>query len=257
MSTAKTTGTPPDTPTESLPGPDLRGHEPVIPPRIGTAGPPVPAEVITHLRECTACDVTDAVGRLYSMDSGIRPLYTPIPRLVGTALTVKAIPGDNLAIHHALGLVRAGDVLVIDWRGYVEGCGSGVLSLVDPIRRGLAGVVCDGAWRDVVDIGALGFPLFGRGISPFSPPKTRFGEVNVPVNCGGVIVEPGDVIVGDEGGVAVIPHRHAVNVAAAVARSIERTRIEEYPTETLTTSAEGRRERLATLFAQQHGMEET
>lgn len=253
VSTAERTGAP----TESLPGPDVRGHEPVVPPRIGSPGAPVPAESIAYLRACAACDVTDAVGRLYSMDSGIRPLHQPAPRLVGTALTVKAVPGDNLAIHHALGLVRPGDVLVVDWRGFVEGCGTGVLSLVEPIHRGLAGVVCDGAWRDVPDIGALDFPLFGRGISPYSPPKARFGEVNVPVCCGGVVVEPGDVIVGDEGGVAVIPQRHLADVVAAVPQAVERSRIGDYPTEKLALAAEGRRARLATMFAEQRGRGES
>lgn len=243
-----------DAPAEKLPGPDVRAHEPVVPPRVGAAGPGVAPDVIARLRECAVSDVTDAVGRLYSMDSGIRPLYTPMPRLVGTALTVKAVPGDNLAIHHALGFVRPGDVLVVDWRGYVEGCGTGVLSLIDPIRHGLAGVVCDGAWRDVEDIRPLGLPLFGRGISPYSPPKARFGEVNVPVNCGGVVVEPGDVVVADEGGVAVVPHRHLAGVVAAVPLPVERSRIEDYPTDRLAKAAEGRRVHLAELFAEQHGL---
>lgn len=243
-----------DAPAEKLPGPDVKGHEPVVPPRVGPAGPPVAADVIARLRECAVSDVADAVGRLYTMDSGIRPLYTPMPHLVGTALTVKAVPGDNLAIHHALGLVRPGDVLIVDWRGYVEGCGTGVLSLVDPIRCGLAGVVCDGAWRDVEDVRPLGLPLFGRGISQFSPPKARFGEVNVPVNCGGVVVEPGDVVVADEGGVAVVPRRHIADVVAAVPLPVARARIEDYPTDRLTKAAEGRRAHLAELFAKQHGL---
>lgn len=241
---------------ETLPGPDVRGHEPVVSPRIGAPGPAVASEVLDRLRACTACDVTDAVGRLYSMDAGIRPLWSPAPRLVGPALTVKAVPGDNLAIHHALGLVRPGDVLVVDWRGYVEGCGTGVLSLIEPIQRGLAGVVCDGAWRDVDDIRLLGFPIFGRGLSPYSPPKARFGEVNVPVNCGGVVVEPGDVVVADEGGVAVVPRRHLDEVVAAVPLPVERSRIDDYPTAHLATAAEGRRARLTALFDQQHGLRE-
>jgi 4-hydroxy-4-methyl-2-oxoglutarate aldolase len=241
-------------PAEVLPGPDVRGHEPVVPPRIGTPGAAVAPELLARLRACNACDVVDVVGRLYSMDAGIRPLWSPVPRLVGTALTVKAVPGDNLAIHHALGLVRPGDVLVVDWRGYVEGCGTGVLSLIEPIQRGLAGVVCDGAWRDVDDICLLGFPIFGRGLSPYSPPKARFGEVNVPVSCGGVVVEPGDVVVADEGGVAVVPHRHLDDVVAAVPSPVERSRIEDYPTAHLATSAEGRRARLADMFDAQHGL---
>jgi 4-hydroxy-4-methyl-2-oxoglutarate aldolase len=193
--------------------------------------------------------VTDAVGRLYSMDSGIRPLYLPMRRAVGVAVTVKAVPGDNLAIHAALGLVQEGDVLVIDWRGNTESCGSGVLSLIDPIRRGLAGVVIDGAWRDVDDIQALDFPIYGRGIAPFSPTKTQLGEVNVPVTCGGVIIEPGDIVVADEGGVAVVPLRYAELVAGAVEPFVVRSSIGEYPVEELQAASATRNRQLVQRFA--------
>lgn len=234
-------------------GPML-GHDPIVPPRLGTTPYRASAELLAHFRDCSACDVTDAVGRLYSMDSAIRPLYTPMRRAVGIALTVKAVPGDNLAVHTALGLAQAADVLVIDWRGYTEGCGTGVLSLIDPIRRGLNGVVVDGSWRDVDDIQALGFPIFGRGIAPFSPLKDNLGEVNVPVACGGVVVEPGDIIVADEGGVAVVPLRHAEQVAGAVGKFVVRTSLEQYPLEELRRGADARRDHLGKLFEQQGGL---
>ena len=234
-------------------GPVL-GHIPVLPPRRGSAPYRASDELLAHFRQCSACDVTDAVGRLYSMDTGIRPLYTPMTRTAGIALTVKAVPGDNLAIHTALGLVQPNDILVIDWHGHTESCGSGVLSLIDPIRHGLNGVIVDGAWRDVDDIQALGFPLFGRGIAPFSPLKDNLGEINVPVACGGVVVEPGDIIVADEGGVAVVPLRHAERVAAAVETFVVRTSLEEYPLDELRDGADARRTRLRELFAAQGGL---
>lgn len=230
------------------------GHVPIIPPRLGKAPYRASSELLAHFQDCSACDVTDAVGRLYSMDTGIRPLYTPMRRAVGIALTVKAIPGDNLSIHTALGLAQADDILVIDWHGDTQSCGSGVLSLIDPIRRGLRGVVVDGAWRDVDDIRALGFPLFGRGIAPFSPLKDNLGEINVPVACGGVIVEPGDIIVADEGGVAVVPLRHAEQVAAAVETFVVRTSLEEYPLDELRQGADARREKLQARFEAQGGL---
>jgi 4-hydroxy-4-methyl-2-oxoglutarate aldolase len=232
----------------------MLGHVPIIPPRLGTAPYRASSELLAHFRDCSACDVTDAVGRLYSMDSGIRPLYAPMRRAVGIALTVKAVPGDNLAIHTALGLAQAEDILVIDWRGYTEGCGTGVLSLIDPMRRGLRGVVVDGSWRDVDDIQALDFPVFGRGIAPFSPLKEHLGEVNVPVACGGVVVEPGDIIVADEGGVAVVPLWHAEQVAGSVAKFVIRTSLEEYPRDELRSGADARRENLRELFEQQGGV---
>ncbi|WP_228282437.1 RraA family protein [Rubrobacter tropicus] len=176
-----------------------------------------------------ATDVSDAVGQLYTMDHGMRSLYEPAGKLIGEALTVKVPPGDNWAIYAALQQARSGSVLVVDWRGYVGGCGAGVLALVRAIRRGLAGVVIDGAWRDVAELRAIGFPVYGRAVSAFSPSKREMGEVNVPVCCGGVIVEPGDVIVGDDDGVAVVPRRHARDVADALRPSEPVASIDDYP----------------------------
>jgi regulator of RNase E activity RraA len=149
------------------------------------------------------------------MDGGIRPLYQPIRHLVGHALTVKALPGDNLTVHGALSMVQKGDVLVIDWRG-TDACATGAGSLVLPIRAGLAGAVVDGGWRDLAELQAIDFPVFGRSISPFSPPKSRPGEINVPVCCGGVIVHAGDLVVADQEGVVVVPHEHAAAVAGGL-----------------------------------------
>jgi regulator of RNase E activity RraA len=172
--------------------------------------------MLDRYRGYAVTDISDAVGRLYTMDFGIRPLYEPIPRLVGTALTVRVPPGDNWAVHGALGLARRDDVLVVDWQGYHDASGSGETALQGPIHRGLAGVVIDGSWRDVPDLEAAGLPIFGRGIAPFSPAKSAFGEINVPVSCGGVIVEPGDVVVADREGVCVVPRRHLEEVADAL-----------------------------------------
>lgn len=192
------------------------GHAPVIPPRIGPAPERAQPAQLELLAEVPVDDISDAVGRLYTMDPRIAALYTPIRRLVGVALTVKAHPGDNLAIHGALARAQAQDVLVVDWMGYAQGCGSGARSLATPIAQGLRGIVIDGGWRDVDELQALGFPVFGRHPAAFSPAKREPGEINVPVCCGSVVVEAGDVVVGDAGGVAVIPRRHLDEVVAAV-----------------------------------------
>jgi 4-hydroxy-4-methyl-2-oxoglutarate aldolase len=194
----------------------FRGYTPVVPPRIGSPPDRVDQAQLELLSGVPVADVSDAVGRLYTMAPGIRPLYEPVGRTVGVALTVKAVPGDNLAVHGALSLVQEQDVLVVDWLGYTEGCGSGALSLIGPFQRGLRGVVIDGGWRDVADLAAHGFAVFGRGEAPFSPAKNEPGEINVPVCCGGVIVEPGDVVVADSGGVAVIPRRTLDEVVRAL-----------------------------------------
>jgi regulator of RNase E activity RraA len=190
----------------------VRGHVPALPPRWVRNVPRLEDEVVESFRELLVPDISDAVGPLYTMSPGIRPLYEPVSRLVGRALTVKAPPGDGLTVHGALTLCQPGDVLVIDWRGHVESCGGGSHMLAAPIRAGLAGVVVDGAWRDVPDLQALDFPVFGRGTCPVSRPRTQLGEINVPVCCGGVVVNAGDLIVADAEGIVVVPRTEAVTV---------------------------------------------
>lgn len=200
----------------SAPGGGMRGYTPVVPPRIGASPDRVDPAQLEFLSDVPVADVSDAVGQLYTVHPRIRPLYEPIHRTVGVALTVKAVPGDNLAIHGALGMVQDQDVLVVDWLGYSDGCGAGALSLIGPFARGLRGVVVDGGWRDVAELQEHGFAVFGRGEAVHSPAKKDPGEINVPVCCGGVIVEPGDVLVADSSGVAVIPRRSLDDVVVAL-----------------------------------------
>jgi regulator of RNase E activity RraA len=209
------------------------GHHPVIPSRLGERPPDVPGETVEQFRGVAVPDLSDAVGRLYTMDSGIRPLYAGMPRLLGRAVTVKAPPGDNWAVHAGLSRCGEGDILIVDWRGWVEGCGSGALTAVLAMRRGLAGIVVDGAWRDIEDLRQVGLPVMGRGISPFSPAKQELGEVDVPVCCGGVVVEPGDVVIGDAEGVVVVRREWASLVADGVKRSPAMAQVnDEIPEET-------------------------
>lgn len=210
------------------------GHHPMIPPRIGRSPGRLDPELLERYQISAVPNVSDAVGRLYTMDSRIRPLYEPMRRIVGVALTVKAPPGDNWAVHGALSRAQQGDVLVVDWQGYSDGCGSGVMTLIPAIRRGLAGVIVDGGWRDIGDLQALDFPICGRTISAFSPAKRELGEINVPVCCGGVIVEPGDVVVADREGSVIVPRRHAVEVARSLPEDSERRHsVDEYPRDAL------------------------
>lgn len=205
-----------------MPAQSEMGHVAVIPPRVIEDVPRLDAKWLDLFASAPVCDVSDAVGQLYSMSPAIGPLYRPVPKLVGQALTVKCWPGDNLAIYGGIGFVQDGDVLVIDNRGYTGSCGSGANVLRSPLSRGLRGVVIDGAWRDVDDLERQGLPVFGRGRSAFSPPKRRPGEINVPVCCGGVVVQPGDLVVGDSEGVAVVPRAYVSQVWQAVAEALEK-----------------------------------
>lgn len=203
------------------------GHKPVVPPRVLEHAPPVPSELLERFAIAYVPDVSDAVGQLYTMDAAIRPLYQPIHRLVGQALTVKSPPGDNLTVHGALAMVRDGDVLVVDWRA-TDACATGAGSLALPIRSGLRGAVVDGGWRDVAELKALDFPVFGRSISAFSPPKSRPGEINVAISCGGVVVHPGDIVVADIEGVVIVPREYAELVAASLRDYQPHTSIDEW-----------------------------
>lgn len=216
------------------------GHRPVISPRVGEPAERLDPELLERYRISPVPDISDAVGRLYTMDGRLRPLYEPMRRLVGVALTVKAPPGDNWAIYGALNRTRQDDVLIVDWQGYSDGCGSGVNGLIPAIRQGLAGVIVDGGWRDIGDLQALDFPIHGRGISPFSPSKRELGEINVPVCCGGVIVEPGDVVVADREGAVIVPRRHAAEVARSLPASAQRHATDGYSQDGLQSTHHGK-----------------
>ncbi|HXC79829.1 MAG TPA: hypothetical protein VNU19_22565 [Candidatus Acidoferrum sp.] len=194
----------------------VRGHVPVLPPLWIRNVPRVADDILESFRNLLVPDISDAVGSLYTMSPGMRALYEPIDRLVGRALTVKAPPGDSLTVHGAISVCQPGDVLVIDGRGHLENCCGGSGMLIAPIRAGLAGIVIDGAWRDIPDLQALNFPVFGRGTSPVSRAKSQLGEINVPISCGGVVVNAGDIIVADAEGIVVVPRKEATRVLDSV-----------------------------------------
>jgi regulator of RNase E activity RraA len=194
----------------------VRGHTPVIAPKWVKNVPRLGDDIIDAFRSCSLPDISDAVGPLYTMSSGMRPLYEPINRLVGRALTVKAPAGDSLTVHGAISVCQPGDVLVIDWRGHVDSCSGGAGMLIQPIRQGLAGIVVDGAWRDIPDLQALDFPIFGRATCSVSRPKSQLGEINVPISCGGVVVNAGDLIIADAEGIVVVPRNDVISVLANV-----------------------------------------
>lgn len=233
------------------------GHQSVIRPRVGKAGAPLSATQREQISALPLADISDKLGRLYTLDSSLRPLHDSMPRLLGTAVTVKLPPGDNWGIHGALSLCKEGDVLVVDWRGYEGGCGTGVSSMIDAVKRGLAGVLVDGGWRDVADIAALGVPVIGRTRTPYSPPKAQLGEINVPVSCGGVVIEPGDVIVGDADGVVAIPRWALEDVIAAVSPTRFRSSVEEFDDDPVAALVQGFATAYWTAFEEANGVRET
>ena len=163
-----------------------------------------------------SCVVADAQERAGVMHSYMKPL-TPDTRFVGPALTVRLEPGNQVDCLDALSVAQAGDVIVVDAAGETETSIWGGLMAGLCQMKGVVGAVVDGAIRDTDEIRDLGFFIFAKAIVPRSTHTPYSGrmepiEVNVPIQCAGVIVNPGDLIVGDEIGVTVVPLERAAEV---------------------------------------------
>lgn len=157
--------------------------------------------------------VTDAFNGKGCMDHRIKPL-TPDMYLCGPAVTAYCPPGDILAVMATLDFVKKGDVIVIAGGGDNLAAKLGDLWLLWAARLGVAGIVCDGLVRDVKGLLSAGVPVFARGACPNGGFKTGPGEVNLPVSCGGIPINPGDIVVGDRDGVVAVPLAEAERVAA-------------------------------------------
>lgn len=166
--------------------------------------------VVEAFRQLPVAVIADDMNRLACMDARIKTL-NGVP-LAGCAVTVKVRPGDNLLLHRALDMAAPGDVIVVDGQGDLSNAVAGENMMMWAQRRQLAGVIVDGAMRDVASIRQMPFPVFAAGIQPKGPYKTGPGEINVPICCGGIVVHPGDIVVGDDDGVVVIRPRDAAAV---------------------------------------------
>lgn len=154
------------------------------------------------------CDSNDREG---SMDASIKPLHRRF-QLAGYAMTVRCVPGDNLTIHKAIAEAKPGSVLVIDCNGYTGAGVFGELFATSCIARGIRGVVIDGACRDKNDLVDMNFPVFSKGVNPNGTLKETCGDINSIIECGGRIVKPGDIIIGDGDGVVVVPQEKAEEI---------------------------------------------
>lgn len=152
--------------------------------------------------------LSDALGRWGNLDGAIRPVVWGM-RCCGPAFTLRCWPADNLTIHRAIELAARGDVLVIDGGDGSDTALVGDILVYAAHLRGLAGIVLHGMVRDRADIAAKGFPVFTRGATARGPVKETLGPIQVPIQCGGVLVRPGDLVAGDDDGVVVVPHEEA------------------------------------------------
>ncbi|QIE28010.1 Regulator of ribonuclease activity A (plasmid) [Caballeronia sp. SBC1] len=159
-------------------------------------------DTLETLRGLAVSLLSDNMARV-SGTVGLVPYHRP-RRMAGTAVTVRTRPGDNLAIHRAFDFCRPGDVLVIDGGGDVTQALMGEIMATYAESLGVQGLVIDGAIRDVGAIREHDFPVYARGATHRGPYKNGPGEVNVTVTVGGMVVQPGDIVVGDEDGVLAI-----------------------------------------------------
>lgn len=157
----------------------------------------------------------EQVSRSQVMSHEIRPLWEGA-RLSGPAYTVRCAPGDNLMLHAAIHRARAGSVLVVDGGDVSHAIAGGNVCAVAH-RRGIAGLIADGAIRDVQEIRDLGFPVFARAVVPKPGLKAAVLPLQQPVQCGGVLVHPGDFITADEEGIVAVPEKTLDTVLKAVA----------------------------------------
>lgn len=157
--------------------------------------------------------VSDAMAKTNTMDPGIKPVVKGL-KLIGKAYTVKCYPCGIITCHKALNEVPAGSVLVIDGDGDPNGALWGELTSMEAMQKKVVGVVVDGAVRDIAGIERLGFPVFARHVTPRVGSNRTVGTTGESIICGGVIVNTGDLIIGDDDGVVVIQNERIEEVLA-------------------------------------------
>lgn len=158
------------------------------------------------LRALSPTTFADVLSRDRIMDIGIRPLWPEMPRVAGPAYPVRCAPGDTLMLHAAIYRAAPGSVIVVE-AGDTDYAVAGGNVCAVAHQRGIAAFVVDGVIRDLAEVRARRFPVFARGVIPIPGGKNEIGVLNGPVRCGGVHVAPGDIVVADEEGIAVVPAR--------------------------------------------------
>lgn len=160
--------------------------------------------IVAKFKGLAAANISDVQGRQNTFHARIKPIYHPMRHLCGTALTVQARPGDNLLATKAIHMAQPGDVIVISSEFEESLTVWGGVMATMAAKKGIAGVVTDGVVRDIAECREVDLPVYSIGVTPTGPTKNGTGQINTTISCGGVIVHPGDIIVGDEDGVVVI-----------------------------------------------------
>jgi regulator of RNase E activity RraA len=177
--------------------------------------------LIAELAKYPTPNIADAMNRFRVMDPGMKPANQG-DFVAGPAVTVMCAPGDNLMFHKALSLAKPGDIIVGNYFGHNAGAGFGGLMGRTAKKIGIAGLIIDGAIRDVEDFKELKLPVYSRTVVASGCFKDGPGEVNFPIQCGGVVVMPGDVVIASQDGIVVVPKADAAYVLQETKAIFER-----------------------------------
>lgn len=192
--------------------------------RIRTEFARPPREVISKFEEFESPDISDQMNRMYTVSPDIRCLSGERHPLVGPAFTVKVYPGDNLMVHKCLDIAQPDDVVVIDASGSTMNAVLGGMISMKAKSKRIAGFLIDGYIRDLAEVRRLDFPVFARGVTAVGPLHRGPGEINYPICCGGVVTNPGDIVVADQTGVVVLPQDHIDEIYQRLANFKQRNK---------------------------------
>lgn len=177
---------------------------------------PDPASYAGYTEYPTAC-ISDAFRKRQTLPPAIKPVWGPTGRIVGPAITVKATPGDEILALKAIEIAQPGDVIIVAGADHPLNCfWGGIMSTMAKVR-GVAALIADGMIRDLEQCRSASFPIWATGVTPVAPNMdVPPGELNLPITIGEVTIHPGDLVVADEDGVAIVPKAQITAVAEAV-----------------------------------------
>ena len=178
-------------------------------------------ELVEKFAGWPSSNINDMMNRLFYMRENIQRIGKHEKQLLGTAFTVKVPDGDNVFIHKALDLAEDGDVLVIDGNGCTSRSLMGEIMFTYAQNKGIRGIIVDGAIRDSDSLDELDIPVYAAAVTPQGPYKNGPGEIGAPVSCGGQVVFPGDILVGDADGVVVIHKEEATKLVDITKKKFE------------------------------------
>ena len=179
----------------------------------------VSKEIVARFLGLPVANVSDSMSRMFAGGPTLRPMHDGSP-MSGPAFTVRTRPGDNLFVHKAIAMASPGDVIVVDAGGDLTNALIGEIMSHMATVKGLGGFVINGSIRDAKALKEKSFPVFAAGVTHRGPYKDGPGEINTTVAIGGMVIEPGDLIIGDDDGVLCVPYEQVESIyKATIAKS--------------------------------------